>query len=112
MCLAWFTNKVTLPFINMCELESPKKMLLILPNLHTDLSKCKMDSLKKHGVDYLFQVHQSETPFGSYITEQFCKQAASDLACQHGGEYGFVDIDQSFPFDAWDCIHTCQHTCH
>ena len=56
-CLAWFTYKVTLPFLNMCELESPKKMLSILPTLHADLSKCKMDSLKKHGVGYSFQVH-------------------------------------------------------
>ena len=39
--------KVTLPFLNMYELESPKKMLSILPTLHADLPKCEMDSLKK-----------------------------------------------------------------
>ena len=66
----------------MCELESPKKMLSILPILHDDFSKCKMDSLKKYGVDYSFQVHQPESLLGSYITDQFCKQAAPDLAHQ------------------------------
>ena len=74
----------------MCELESPKKMLSILPTLHAHLSKCTMNSLKKYGVDYSFQVHQPESPLSSYITEQFCKQAASYLSCQHGQEYGFV----------------------
>ena len=91
-CLAWFMYKVTLPFLNVCELEPPKKMLSIL--LQNDLSKCKMDSLRKYGVDYSFQVHQPESPLGLYITEQFCKQEASDLAGQHGQEHGFVDIDE------------------
>ena len=75
-------HKVTLPLLNMCELESPKKMFSILPTLHADLFKCKMDNLKKYGVDYSFQVHQLESPLVSYITKQFCTQAASDLACQ------------------------------
>ena len=67
-CLAWFTYEVTLPFLNMCELESPKKILSILPTLHAELSKYKMDSLK-YRVDYSFQVHQTESPLDSYITE-------------------------------------------
>ena len=93
-CLAWFTYKVTLSFLNICELESPKRMLSILATLHTDLSKCKMNSLKKYGVDYSFQVHQLESPLRSYITKQFYKQAASDLASQHFREYSFVDTDE------------------
>ena len=79
----------------MCELESPKKILSILPTLHVDLSKCKMDNLKKYGVDYSFQVHQPESHLGSYITEQFCTQATSDLVSQRGQEYGFVNVDES-----------------
>ena len=36
-CVAWFTYKVTLPFLNRCELETPKTLLTILPSLHKDL---------------------------------------------------------------------------
>ena len=54
-----------------------------------------MDNLKKYGVDYSFQVHQPESQLGSYITEQFCTQATSDLVSQRGQEYGFVNVDES-----------------
>ena len=99
-CLAWFTYEVTLPFLNMCELESPKKMLSILPTLHADLSKYKMYSLK-YRVDYSFQVHQTESPLDSYITEKFCKQATSHLARQCGREYGFVGVTLKHGVPHW-----------
>ena len=89
-CVAWFTYKITLPFLNMCELETPKTLLKTLPTLHDDLAVCQMDGLKKYEVDYSFEVKKPESPLGLYITERFCKQAAMDLARQRGREYGFV----------------------
>ena len=94
-CLAWFTYKITLPFLNMCEMETPKSLLRILPLLHDDLADCRMDTLIKYKVNCSFEVKKPESPLGTYIMNRFCKQAALDLVRQRGREYGFVTIDES-----------------
>ena len=83
-CIAWFTYKITLPLLNMCEQETPKALLVLLPNLWKDLDVGKMDTLLKYKVDYSFSVEEPTTELGKLTLQHFCKQAATDLARQGG----------------------------
>ena len=88
-CVAWFTYKVTLPFLNMCELENPHKLLELLPKLHDDLKRANMDTLKNYQVDYSFDLVEPVTNLEKFILEHFCMQGASDIQRQRGREFGF-----------------------
>ena len=94
-CLAWFTYKITLPFLNMCEMENPKSLLRILPALHDDLANCQMETLAKYKVNYSFDVSPPDSPLGVHIINRFCKQGAADLKRQRGREYGIVAVDEN-----------------
>ena len=87
-CLAFFSKKVTLPFLNMCELKTQKDLVDILPKLKDDLASSKMDTLCEFEVDYSFQ---PDSPLSQYILKGFCEKAAINLTNQRGREYGFAD---------------------
>ena len=70
----------------MCELETPKALLVLLPKLRKDRDEGKMDTLLKYKVDYSFSVEEPTTELGKLILQRFCKQAATDLARQRGRE--------------------------
>ena len=89
MCIAWFTYKITLPFLNMCELEPPSKLLEILPKLQKDLHSGILSTLDNYSVNYSFEVTEPNTLLGKLILGRFCLQAAEDLVRQRGREYGF-----------------------
>ena len=78
-CLAWFTRKVTMPFLNMCEIKKHSELLIILPQLKNDLQEVKLTTLSKYEVDYSFHVHEPQLPLGKYIVVEFCKKGALDL---------------------------------
>ena len=88
-CVAWFNYKVTLPFLNMCELETPETLLSILSALYHDFNNSSMDTLQKYTVEYSFEVKQPVSKLENYILERFCKQGAIDLQRQRGREFGF-----------------------
>lgn len=88
-CIAWFTYKVTFPFLNMCEIETTTKLLEILPRLQNDLYSNKMDTLNEYSVNYSFEVKEPTTPLGKIILSRFNTRAADDLGRQRGREFGF-----------------------
>ena len=93
-CLAWFTKKVTLPFLNMCEMKEQSDLLKILPKLKDSLQSIKLDNLQDFEVDYSFEVEEPQSPLGKHIIKEFCKKAAIDLTTQRGREYGFSEYSE------------------
>ena len=88
-CVAWFTSKVTLPFLNMCELLNASELLEVLPKLALDLANNNYETLNNYHVDYSFPVKEPTSPLAKYILKSFAEQASSDLNRQRGREYGF-----------------------
>ena len=87
--LAWFTYKVTLPFLNMVEISTQSDLLTILPQLYQDLSTKSLDTLSKYEVDYSFKVSEPTSLVEKHVLGLVCTKAASNLATQRGREYGF-----------------------
>ena len=94
-CMAWFTLKVTLPFLNMCELQKQSDLLPIMSQLKLDLESLKMNTLVEFEVDFSFKVDEPDSVLTKHILEEFCKQAAIDLITQRGREYGFTEHEKS-----------------
>ena len=93
--MAWFTFKVTLPFLNMCELQKQSDLLAILPQLKLNLESLKMNTLVEFEVDFSFKVDEADSVLGKHISKKFCKQATIDFMTQQGREYGFAEHEKS-----------------
>ena len=89
-CLAWFTRKVTMPFLDMCEIKKHSELLIILPQLKNDLEEVKLTTLSEYEVDYSFDVHQPQSPLRKNMVAEFYKKESIDLTTQRGREYGFA----------------------
>ena len=88
-CIAWFTYKVKLQFLDMCELTNPSDLLTLLPNLEQDLATGDYEILKDYHVDYSFKVEEPTRPLAKYILKSFAERASSDLIRQRDREYRF-----------------------
>ena len=93
--MAWFTVKVTLPFLNMCELQKQPNLSAILPQLNLDLESLKMNTLVEFEVFFSFKVDEPDSVLGKVILKEFWKQAAIDLTTQRGEEWGFAEHEKS-----------------
>ena len=89
-CLAYFTYKVGMPFLNMCELSSQKDMKQLLPVLYKDLKGGNLNCLSVYHVVWnRINIEKPDSDLGTYILENMCIQAAEGLRIQRGREYGF-----------------------
>ena len=116
-CIAWFTYKVTMPFLNMCEIETPNTLLTILPMLKIDLESGKLNTLDNYHVEYSFKPTEPTSTSGRIIMERFCKKAATDLERQRARIFGFsaeeccvtylttvsTDVLENLPIHNLDC---------
>ena len=93
-CLPWFTRKVTVPLLNMCEIKKHSELLIILPQPKNDLEKVKLTTLSEYEAEYSFDVHEPLLPLGKHIVAEFCKKGAIDLTTQRGREYEFAAREQ------------------
>ncbi|KAG1667875.1 Cyclin-A2 [Nymphon striatum] len=92
-CLAYFNHFVTFPFLNCVQISSQGQLLELLPKLHNDLIKGKIDTLQ----DYIVSIHGMPTPtlsnnLSTKIIEMMCATAASAVKLQCGREYGFSEV--------------------
>ncbi|KAG1652562.1 Anaphase-promoting complex subunit 5 [Nymphon striatum] len=92
-CLAYFNHFVTFPFLNRVQISSQGQLLELLPKLHNDLIKGKIDTLQ----EYIVSIHGMPTPTLSNnlsikIIEMMCVTAASAVKLQCGREYGFSEV--------------------
>ena len=94
-CLAWFTIKVTLPFLNMCELSSQSDLLQLLPQLKKDLEKGILETLSKFEVNYSFTIDKPSSDLERLILQKFSEKGAVDLTTQREIEYRFCEFEQN-----------------
>ncbi|KAG1681420.1 Carbonic anhydrase-related protein 10 [Nymphon striatum] len=92
-CLAYFNHFVTFPFLNCIQISSQGQLLELLPKLHNDLIKGKIDTLQ----NYIVSIHGMPTPtlsnnLSTKIIEMMCATAASAVKLQCGREYGFSEV--------------------
>ncbi|KAG1673895.1 [3-methyl-2-oxobutanoate dehydrogenase [lipoamide]] kinase, mitochondrial [Nymphon striatum] len=92
-CLAYFNHFVTFPFLNCVQISSQGQLLELLPKLHNDLIKGKIDTLQ----NYIVSIHSMPTPtlsnnLSTKIIEMMCATAASAVKLQCGREYGFSEV--------------------
>ncbi|KAG1652087.1 hypothetical protein GQR58_026544 [Nymphon striatum] len=92
-CLAYFNHFVTFPFLNCVQISSQGQLLELLPKLHNDLIKGKIDTLQ----NYIVSIHGMPTPtlsnnLSTKIIEMMCATAASAVKLQCGREYGFSEV--------------------
>ncbi|KAG1655467.1 NADH dehydrogenase [ubiquinone] 1 alpha subcomplex assembly factor 3 [Nymphon striatum] len=92
-CLAYFNHFVTFLFLNCVQISSQGQLLELLPKLHNDLIKGKIDTLQ----NYIVSIHGMPTPtlsnnLSTKIIEMMCATAASAVKLQCGREYGFSEV--------------------
>ena len=75
-CIVWFTYKVTLPFLNNCELTNASHFLTLLPSLAKDVDRENYETLKDYHVDYSFQVEEPTSPSAKHILKSFAERAS------------------------------------
>ncbi|KAG1681045.1 Pyruvate carboxylase, mitochondrial [Nymphon striatum] len=92
-CLAYFNHFVTFPFLNCVQISSQGQLLELLPKLHNDLIKGKINTLQ----NYIVSIHSMPTPtlsnnLSTKIIEMMCATAASAVKLQCGREYRFSKV--------------------
>ena len=88
--LAFFTHKITLPFLYFVEVNTQEDLLDMFPKLFGDLKVGKMDTLQDYIVEYTHvQVRTPTEEIASNILNLMCIDAANVLERQAGREYGF-----------------------
>ena len=93
--LAYFTTKVTLPFLNCVEKSTQEELLEVLPRLYADLLVGNTDTLKPFLVTYK---HVPAEELSSQLEKEAMNMmrldAAAGIKLQCGREYGFeTDVD-------------------
>ena len=93
-CLAYFTFKIGMPFLNMCEMSSQKEMKKLLPPFYQNLKERNVDCLKDFHVDWnRVAVDKPSSDLGRNIMDRMCVAAAEGLRIQRGREYGFFGAE-------------------
>ena len=88
--LAYFTHKITLPFLYFVEVSSQVQLLQMFPQLFNDLKEGKMDTLKDYVIDHPHvKVQKPTTDIEEKILQKMYIDAAEVLDGQAGREYGF-----------------------
>ena len=88
--LAYFTHKITLPFLYFVEVNTQDDLLAMFPLLFQDLLEGKMDTLKDYTVEYTHvRVNKPTESIAANILSMMCTDAANVLERQAGREYGF-----------------------
>ncbi|KAG1653601.1 hypothetical protein GQR58_025470 [Nymphon striatum] len=88
--LAYFTHKVTLPFLYFVEVNSQQELLKTFPQLYTDLLAGKRETLKDYVIHYPhIPVVNPTSALSKKILQKMCTDAAEVFDRQAGREYGF-----------------------
>ena len=90
--LAYFTHKITLPFLNCVEKSSQTVLLQMLPKLHLDLLAGNTETLKDFSVAFRHvKVEELTSQLQKDALKMMCVDAAHGIKMQCGREYGFDD---------------------
>ena len=97
--LAYFTHKITLPFLNCIEKCSREELLQILPTLYDNLLNGKYDVLKDYAVAFKHvNVDDLEGSLENEAFKMMCTDAAAGVMIQCGREYGSdASVDEMNP---------------
>ena len=95
--LAYFTKKITLPFLNCVEKCSQEQLLEILPLLYQDLLAGNPNTLEEYQVEDKHVVEDLTNQIQKDAFSMMCVDAAAGIKLQCGGEYGFGDMDKEDP---------------
>ncbi|KAG1663725.1 Equilibrative nucleoside transporter 3 [Nymphon striatum] len=88
--LAYFTHKVTLPFLYFVEVNSQQELLKTFPQLYTDLLAGKRETLKDYVIHYPhIPVVNPTSALSKKILQKMCTDAAEVFDRQADREYGF-----------------------
>ena len=89
--LAYFTHKITLPFLYCIEISTQEELLSIFPKLYADLNEMKMDTLDRFLIQYRHaKVRKPLTETERNLFDLMCIEAAKVLLRQCGREYRFA----------------------
>ena len=93
-CLAYFTYKIEMPFLNMVENSSQKDLKKHLPKLYNDLKQKRLNCLSEWHVEWKrMKINSPESDLGKLIIDRMCDSVAEGLRLQRGREYGFYNED-------------------
>ena len=95
--VAYFTYKITMPFLNCVEQCDQNELLPVLKQLYDDLKEGKMDTLSKYGVqwthintDNLVPV----SPLDNLLLKKMCLEASKGIHLQCAREYWETSEDK------------------
>ena len=72
-CLAFFTYKIGMPFLNMCELSSQKDMKTLLPRFYHELVDGNMNCLKDFHVEWnRIKIDEPKSALAKYMIGKMC----------------------------------------
>ena len=97
-CLAIFTYKITMPFLNMVEKSDQNKLCELLPQLFDDLSSKNLDSLPQFLVPWKHVQIQETNNLSSLddlILGEMCLRAAKGVELQCKREYWADPTDET-----------------
>ena len=87
--LAYFTHKITLPFLYFDEVSSQLQLFQMFPQLFNDLKEGRMGTLKDYVTDYPHvKVQKPTADIKEKILQRMCMDAVEVLDRQ-AGRYGF-----------------------
>ena len=93
-CLAYFTYKIEMPFLNMVEKSSQKDLKKKSAELYNDLKQHNLDCLSDWHVEWKrVKISSPESDLGKLIIGRMCDAVAEGLRLQRGREYGFYNED-------------------
>ena len=96
--LAYFTKKITLPFLKCVEKWSQEQLLEILPPLYQDLLARNTNTLEEYQVEYKHVIVEDlANQIQKDAFSMMYVDAAAGIKLQCGGEYGFGDMDEEDP---------------
>ena len=88
--LAYFTHKITLPFLYFVKVTSQKQLLQMFPQVFNDPKEGRMDTLKDYVIDYPHvKVQKPTADIEEKILQKMCFDAAEVLDRQAVREYSF-----------------------
>lgn len=88
--LAYFTYKVTMPYLNCIEKSNQKDLVTILPKLYKELLKGNCNVLSDYHIEWThvhMKNHIPETDFEKYMLKELCHVAAEGIKLQCAREY-------------------------
>ena len=62
--LAWFTRKVTMSFLSMCEIKKHSELLIIFPEPKNNLEEVKLTTVSQYEVNYSLDANEPQLPLG------------------------------------------------